>query len=154
MNALVRQIAALSVLWAMCELLLPEGRYQPVVRMTASLLVISALLTTVSGWLGQETNVQPVFSMRVQQAAEEAYQRTAVTAMANQLEHYCVRMAQRAGYQAQAVVYMTMDGALAQVQLTLGQSEAPFLSPTELRGVLAEQLNVAEMCIQLTVEEL
>lgn len=154
MNALVRQVAVLSALWAMCELLLPEGKHQAMVRMTASLLMMSALLGTVSGWLGRENADQPVLSMRIQQTTEETYQRTALTAMANQVRGYCVRMAARAGYQADAVVYMTMDGSLEKVLLTLEEKDQPLISPEELRNALAAQLGVGEQRVQLSVEDI
>lgn len=141
---LIRQIAVLSVLWALCELILPDGKYQQMVRMTASLLVMTALMSTVSGWLGKAQTSQPVMSLRLQQAAEDSYQRTALTAMANQMERYCVQMAQRAGYQASAVVWLTMDGALERVQLTIGQPQAPLISAAEMLQTLAQQLGVAE----------
>lgn len=141
---LIRQIAVLSVLWALCELILPDGKYQQMVRMTASLLVMTALMSTVSGWLGKAQPSQPVMSLRLQQAAEDSYQRTALTAMANQMERYCVQMAQRAGYQASAVVWLTMDGALERVQLTIGQPQAPLISAAEMLQTLAQQLGVAE----------
>ena len=153
MNALARQVAILSALWAMCELLLPEGKHQAMVRMTASLLMMSALLGTVSGWLGRENDARPVLSMRIQQTSEETYQRAALTAMANQVRGCCVRMATRAGYQAEAVVYMTMDGALEKVLLTLNERDQPLISPEELRNALAARLGVGEQRVQLSVED-
>ncbi len=154
MNAFVRQIAVLSVLWAMCEMLLPDGKYQQMVRMTASLLVMSALLTTLGSWLGNAHQpAQTAMTVKVQQAAHDTYRRTALTAMANQLESYCVRIAQRAGYQAGVVVCLTMDGALDHVQLVVNQKDGALLLPGELAAVLADQLNVEEERIRLSVEE-
>ena len=144
MNMLIRQIAVLSVLWALCEMILPDGKYQQMVCMTASLLVMTALMSTISGWLGKAQPSQPVMSLRLQQAAEDSYQRTALTAMANQLERYCVQWANRAGYQASAAVWMTMDGALDHIQLTIGQPQAPLISAAELAQTLAQQLGVEE----------
>lgn len=152
MNALIRQIAVLSVLWALCELILPDGKYQQMVRMTASLLVMTALLSTVSGWLGNAPPAQTVMSVKVQQEAEETYQRTALTAMANQIERYCVQMAQRAGYQASAAVWLTMNGALDHASLVLDEPETALVSPGELLSLLAEQLGVEEERIRLSVE--
>ena len=154
MNAFVRQIAVLSVLWAMCEILLPDGKHQHMVRMTASLLVMTALLTTVSGWLGRQPPAQSTMTFRMQQAAQDTYQRTALTAVANQLESYCVRMAQRAGYEAAASVALTMDGALEYVRLNLNQPSHTLLSPAELCQTLARQLGVEESRIQLSTEGL
>ena len=152
MSAFVRQIAVLSVLWAMCELLLPEGRQQRMVRMTASLLVMAALLSTVGSWLGSARSAQPAMTQTVQQTAEDTYRRTALVAFANQLESYCVRMAQRAGYQAGAEVYLTLDGELDHVKLTLNQPEAALISSARLAQTLSQQLDVDEQRIWLSVE--
>ena len=152
MNAFVRQITVLSVLWAVCELLLPDGKHQQMVRMTASLLVMTALLTTASQWLGVERSAQPAMTGIVHQVSEDTYQRTALTALANQLENYCVRMAQRAGYQANAAVYLTMEGSLDHVQLAVTDAPGVLLSSGELRQMLAQQLGVEEERIWLSVE--
>ena len=45
MDAFVRQLAVLSVLWSLSELLLPEGRLQKMARMTVSVLVMAALVS-------------------------------------------------------------------------------------------------------------
>ena len=152
MNSLIRQITALSVLWTVCELLLPEGKYQPMVRMTASLLVMTALMTTIAGWLGHALQDVPAITLAVQQASENAYQRTALTAAANQLENWCVRMAEKAGYQASAAVYLTLDGALDHVQMAVRPSEHPLMTTERLAGVLAEQLGVSREQILLSEE--
>lgn len=152
MNTLIRQIAVLSVLWTLCELLLPEGRHHQMVRMTASLLVMTALLTTVGSWLGTESYASPVMSTAMQQAAEEAYQRTALAAAANQLETWCRRMAERAGYQASAAVYLTLDGAVDHVQLVIHPSEHPLMTAARLANTLAEQLGMEHEQIRLSVE--
>ena len=154
MNAFVRQIAVLSVLWSLCEMLLPDGKYQQMVRMTASLLVMTALLTTLGGWLGNiHPPAQAAMTVKLHQTAKETYQRTALTAMANQLESYCVHMAQRAGYQAGAVVCLTVDGQLDHVELMLKKQNAALLPSRELTAVLADQLGVEQERIRLSVEE-
>ena len=152
MNAFVRQIAVLAVLWAVCELLLPDGKHQQMVRMTASLLVMTALLTTVNNWLGGAQNVQPVMTVAMQQAAEDTYQRTALAAMANQVQGYCERMAEHAGYEASAAVYLMRDGKLDHVQLVLNQPEHALMSADRLARTLANQLGVEEERIRLSVE--
>ena len=153
MNGLVRQIAVLSMLWAVCELLLPDGKQHQMVRMAASLLIMIALLTTVRGWLGQPADAQPVMTLRVQQASEETYRRSALTAAANQLESWCVNLAWRAGYQAKAAVWLTMEGETQRISLVLQPSSAALLEPEALRQTLAQQLGVDESCILLSVEE-
>lgn len=152
MNALVRQIAVLSVLWAVCELLLPDGKHQQMVRMTASLLVMTALLATVSSWLGGAQSARPVMTAVVHKAAQDTYQRTALTAMANQIQSYCERMAERSGYRAEAAVYLTLDGRLDHVQLMLDQPETALVSAERLCRTLAQQLGVEEERIRLSVE--
>ena len=152
MNALVRQIAVLSVLWAVCELLLPDGKHQHMVRVTASLLVMTALLTTVNGWLGSVSDAQPTMMTVVQQTADNTYRRTALTAMANQIQNYCERMASRAGYLANAAVYLNMEGAVDHVNLTIHQQEGPMVSAERLAGMLADQLGVDREQIRLSVE--
>ena len=52
--------------------------------------------------------------------------------MATQLENWCVRAAGRAGYEARASVWLTRDGALEKVQLSLDDAEAPLPLPPSL----------------------
>lgn len=152
MNAFIRQIAVLSVLWALCEWLLPDGKHQQMVRMTASLLVMTALLSTVNSWLGGIPHSEPVMTAVIRQTAEESYRRTALTAAANQLQGYCTNLAQRAGYQADVTVFLTMDGELDHVLIGLDQPQTALVQPEELKRALAEQLNVNEACIRISVE--
>lgn len=153
MNALVRQIAVLSVLWAMCELLLPDGKHRHVVRMTASLLVMAALVSTAGGWIQWGEAARPAISAAVHHTAEDTYLRTALTAMANQAKGYCERLAHRAGYEARAEVYLSMSGALEHVQLVLKPLGAPLAAPEELAAMLAGQLGAPEERIRISVEE-
>ena len=51
MNAFIRQMAVLSVLWAFCEMLLPEGRQRRAVRLTVSLMMAASLLSSLSALL-------------------------------------------------------------------------------------------------------
>ncbi len=50
MDAFVRQLAVLSVLWSLSELLLPEGRLKKMARMTVSVLVMAALVSGLGSW--------------------------------------------------------------------------------------------------------
>jgi len=154
MNTLVRQVAVLSVLWALCELLLPDGRYQRMVRLTASLLVMAALLSTVGDWLGLQQNARPAAAAQLQQTSEKEYLRTALAAAANQLESWCVKMAKRAGYQAQACVWLQMDGGLDHIELVLENAGGAFLSPGELRAAMAEALGTQTERIRISPEGL
>lgn len=144
MNAFVRQLAVLSILWALCELLLPSGRQQPLVRMTASVLVITALLSTVGQWLGQASHqAAPALIQQADQSWTQSYRRAAVTAAANQLKRYCEHLAQRAGYEAEATVFLTLEGTLERAEVTVN-AQAPLLSAPELRQELARRLGVEE----------
>ncbi len=141
MDAFVRQLAVLSVLWSLSELLLPEGRLQKMARMTVSVLVMAALI---SG-LGNLMNIQvesalPVVSDAA--AVGESYARAAVSAAANQAEGYCVRLARRAGYEARAAVYLTMEGAVDHIDLWLMPGEAPLLDAEEVARTIADELAV------------
>lgn len=153
MNALIRQIAALSVLWAICEMLLPGRKYQQMVRMTAGLLVMASLASTVFSWLDKSPEAQPVMTVRFRQNAQESYQRAALTAAANQMRSLCERLADRAGYQASATVYLRMDGSVEYVQLTLKAKPQVLIPADELKKRLAQQLGVEEECIRFSMEE-
>ena len=122
------------------------------VRMTASLLIMTALITTVNGWLGGAQSAKPVMAAAVQQTAEDSYRRTALTAAANQVQGYCERMAERAGYRAAAAVYLTMEGTLDHVQLVLNRPEQVLVSADRLARELAEQLGAEHDQIRLSVE--
>lgn len=141
MNAWVRQLAALSVLWTVCEMLLPEGRQQ-MARMAMGVLAMTALLTTL-GNAATQTRVlpaAPAFSEAAVQAAQDSYRRAALTAAANQTGAYCERMAKRAGYTASAAVTLRMDGGVEEIQLVLDTPQAPLLTPSQLIQTIAEQL--------------
>ena len=153
MNTLVRQLAVLSVMWAVCEMLLPDGKQQQMVRMTASLLIMTALLTTVRGWLGQPQTAQPAMTIRIQRSAEDMYLTTALTAVANQLENWCVNFSQRAGYQAKAAVWLSLDGGVDHIDLSLLSSQTAVIPADELQQMMAGQLGVEINRIRLWVEE-
>ncbi len=51
MNAFVRKLVALSTVWAFCELLLPDGKMQKMVRITVSLLMMLSLVSAISALL-------------------------------------------------------------------------------------------------------
>ena len=153
MNGFVRQIAVLSVLWTVCEMLLPDGKQQHMVRVTASLLIMTSLVTTAHSWLGRTEPSRTAMALRVQQVSEDTYRQTALQAAANQLENLCETTARRAGYRSSAAVYLTLDGALDHLSLTLEPCDTALVSPAELRGALAQMLDVREDCVWLLVEE-
>lgn len=140
MNAFVRQMAALSVLWALCELLLPEGRAQQAVRLTAGVLVMTALLMSAGRLMEQRLPALTALAPQVQQATSASYGETALRSAANQVKADCQRLAQRAGYQAEAKAFLTMDGAVEQIQLSLIPTETPpLMTETALKEMLAQR---------------
>lgn len=152
MDAFVRRLAVLSVLWALAELLLPEGGQQRLARMTVSALVMAALLSALGG-LG-DLRIEAGQPAMAQAAAptEEGYLRAALSAAANQLETYCAGFARRAGYPAQAAVWLTHEGAVDRVELRLKPAEAPLLSPQELAQALAAELGLPPDAVRLAGE--
>ena len=81
MNAFVRQLAVLSVLWSVCELLLPEGRQQQMVRAAVGVLVMTALLGTMGRILSGSMEI-PAWSAQIAETGTYRYRQTALTAMA------------------------------------------------------------------------
>lgn len=147
MKELIRQTAVLSTLWALCELILPQGGSQRLVRLTAGILMLTALLGTAGRAFDQAASLETALTISMQRASSEVYQRTALMAMANQLQGYCERMARRAGYAAQAEAALCMDGSLDHVRVKL--SGNGLIPPAELRLRLAQQLNTQEERIWL-----
>lgn len=77
MDAFVRQLAVLSVLWSLSELLLPEGRLQKMARMTVSVLVMAALISGLGNLMNlQVESALPAVSDAA--AVGESYVRAAV----------------------------------------------------------------------------
>lgn len=152
MNAFVRRTAVLSVIWAVCEMLLPEGRTQKMVRMTAGLLVMSAVLGSVGTMLGQKV-VLPAWSQETVQAGEENYRRIVLKSMANQTAAYCKRFAEQAGYSAEAAVWLQQSGKLEKVELTIRTEKKPLITEKELLLGLSRMLNVPQELIRLIAAE-
>ena len=148
MNHFVRQLAVLSVLWSLCELLMPQGRQQLAVRMTMAVFVMTALMSSVGALLGQPAH-WPAWTERTGNAAQQSYQRTYLRVMANQVENYCVRQAQKAGYEAAATVWLNMDGGLEGISLRLQETERVLMSRKELVQHLTQMLEAGSECIQL-----
>ncbi len=145
MNGFVRQLTVLAALWALCELLLPQGRQQQMVRLAVSLMVMIALVSSLGQLLGSVRETDwPVLS--VAQPVEEAtgYQRIALTSLANQAEQLCLRAARKAGYQAQAVVYLRTDASLERVELYLSrEATPPLMDEAALADTIAQLLSAA-----------
>jgi hypothetical protein len=148
MNAFVRRLSAIAMVWAVCEMLLPDGKQQQMVRMTAGLLVLTSLLSAFGQWLGEPADV-PAWNHEVTQAAETNYRRTVLSAWANQLAAYCERCAEAAGYGAQAQVWLQEDGALECISLRLQEKQKPLISHRELAKRIAQLLQVDQQQIVL-----
>ncbi|MEG0047765.1 MAG: stage III sporulation protein AF [Clostridia bacterium] len=154
MNAFVRQLAVLSMLWSFCELLLPDGKQQKMVRMTVSVLVMAALLTALHGLIQTGTAALPTLAAETQTVSTLSYAQHALTALANNAESFCVRLAKKAGYAATAAVYLRENGALDHVELCLnapqGSAPPPLLTREEVAEVIAEQLkaNLSEVWLK------
>ena len=157
MNAFVRQIAVLSVLWSLCELLLPEGRQQKMARMTVSILVMAALISAVSGLLGAQVQPAglPALAQTVEEAGAQSYARIALQAAANQTERFVTSLARKAGYSARAVAAFRPDGALDHVGLWLERDPdaPPLMDETRLAEAVAGRLNVPSSLIRLKGNE-
>ena len=129
MNAFIRQMAVLSVLWAFCEMLLPEGRQRRAVRLTVSLMMAASLLSSLSALL--PTAAEPsreTFAFFQQGGGNEPARRLALQSAAREAEAFLVRLAGRAGYDAQGKVWLNMDGALFQAEVMLSPREGQSLS--------------------------
>jgi len=148
MNAFVRKLAVLSVLWSVVELLLPDGKQQPMIRMTMGVLVMTALIAQAGQWLGTVDGM-PAWSVQAVQTTETAYRQTALRSLANQIEEYCVRQAQRAGYRARAGVWLRQDGSIERISLSLEKEETALMQEQELCSHLARQLQTPLECIHL-----
>lgn len=152
MSAFVRQLAVLSLLWSFCELLMPEGRQQRLVRMTVGLMVMAALISALSGLLGGVQAVEwPSQTVFQQNEAKAEPELVYLRSVANQARQYCLRLAQKAGYQAEANVYLRRDGSLERVELKLATAEGStvWLDEQALREQLAQAFEVEPALIHI-----
>lgn len=152
MNAFIRRMAVLSVLWAFCEMLLPEGRQRRAVRLTVSLMMAAALLSSVTALLPASAKpVQESFAFFQQSGGSAAAGRLALQAAAREAETFLVRLAEKAGYDAQGRVWLSTDGALYQAEVTLSPREGQtlLLTADQLRQQIAQTLQVEESRITM-----
>ena len=142
MNAFVRQLAVLAGLWALCGLLLPEGRQQRMVHMAVSLMVMAALIGTLDVLLGNMRATEwPALAVHQAAAPISGYDRIALTSIANQASSLCSRTARKAGYEADAVVYLRTDGSLEGVELRLKRGlQPPLITEDALCEAVAKLL--------------
>lgn len=150
MNALIRQIAVLAVLWTVCELLVPEGRLQQMVRMTVSVLVMTALLSTAGELFQTQPSAAPTLAQQAAHSSSHSYRRIALQAAANQLAAFCTRFASRAGYGAQVSVYLTDSGMPERIDMQLS-AHSPLMNTNKLVQKLADQLEIETERIHLSI---
>ncbi len=175
MGGFLRQVISLSGLWALAELLLPEGSLHKAARLCMSLITMAVLLVSmvdlVSGWLNTSLpeDAMEGLGALAQQSAEAApaaatgagYVEAYLTAQANQAENLCLRMARQAGYQARAAVYLRQDGGLERMQVQLlgpapgpeGTRATPLLAAAELRTALAKAFGAEESQVNVSEGE-
>ena len=139
MNGFIRQMAVLSVLWSLCELLLPEGRAHKAARMTASVLARTALLAGAGRLMRTSLPELSVLAPRMQQAAAQTYQETALQSAANQVRDDCRRLAERAGYQGWFTAYITLEGRIDHIEGCLTALKTPIQTQEELRQLLEQR---------------
>jgi len=153
-KAFVVRLVVLSVMWAVCEMLLPEGKTQQAVRFTASLLVMLSLLSFMAQLMDVKTapvSSGGIFTKAQVPPASKIYLRS----RANQIRDYITALCLRAGYESHIVVYLTVDGALERVDMKLWTKEGnqPLLSGTELGKWIAEALGTKEETLKMQWEE-
>jgi len=164
MGMFLRQIIALSALWALSELLMPEGGISSMARLVISLLVMAVLMTSaidaLNGWAGVEVSVTQSLGAAALESAEEMQQRTEagyaqayLRSLANQAEDTCVRMAKGAGYAADTAVYLRDDGSLERIDLRVRHplygGTQPLISAEDLRQRIAEAFMADLSCVKL-----
>lgn len=147
MNALIRQVVVLAVLWAVCELLLPTGNLQQMVRMTVSALVLTALISTAAQALHSFSPMPPLMQQATV-ATSATYQQTVLRSAANQLANYCRRLASSGGYEADVMVWLTEEGGIDSIELSLMESQ-PLIKPNALAEIIAAQLDISRQQIHL-----
>lgn len=147
MNALIRQVVVLAVLWAVCELLLPAGSLQQMVRITVSALVLTALLSTAGEVLQSRTPSQPL-ARQAAALSSSVYRHTVLRSAANQAAAYCERLASRAGYEADITVWLTEEGCMDTVELAL-EERTPLMTADALMEMLAQRLDIGMDQIRL-----
>lgn len=155
MNGFIQCMVVLSVLWAFCEMLLPSGKTRQMALFVVSLMLMLSLLGSVTELLRQEparTAYQPVL-VRAQDSPNG--RRIYLQAIANQLRTYTIGQANRAGYSAEATVYLTVDGMLERMELTLWKRDEkpPLMTGMSLAQTLARTLEIPPETIRLSVEE-
>lgn len=152
MNGFVVRLVVLSAMWAVCEMLLPDGKTRQAVRFVVSLLVMLSLLAFMSEAMNVEAvpaASDAIFAKGQDSCAEEIFLRS----RANQIRDYVAALCHRAGYEAEVTVYLTRDGAPERIELTLWtrDGQQPLMNGAELGQSIRTALQVEESV--LTMEE-
>lgn len=155
MNGFVVRLVVLSVMWAVCEMLLPEGKTRQAVQFVVSLLVMLSLLAFMDETLKAQippAEEKAIFAEGPESCAGRIYLRS----RANLLRDYVVALSKRAGYEAEATVYLTMDGAPERIELTLWtrDGQPPLMNGTELGQSIRTALQLEEKVLQITEKAL
>lgn len=152
MNAFVRQLAALSALWSLCEWLSPSGGQRKMVRFAVSLLVMAALVSAVREALCRASAPEwPSMPVLAEGVESDGLTRIAVQSAANQVWRYCEGVARKAGYEAAGQALLREDGSLEKVCLRLTPSgeRPPLVDAEGLRDRLARALETEPERVQI-----
>lgn len=151
MNGFVVRLVVLSVMWAVCEMLLPEGKTRQAVRFVVSLLVMLSLMAFMGEALKAET-FAPEDTMVFTAGQDSCAGRIYLRSRANQTRDYVAALCRRAGYEADVTVYLTMDGATERIELTLWtrDGQEPLMNGTELGQSIREALLLEERALRIT----
>lgn len=155
MNGFVVQLVVLSALWAFCEMLVPEGKIRRMAQFTVSLMIMLALLSSAIQLAGRELPQAGSLPVLAETSARGDSRRIYLQARANQLRSYVIGQGRRAGYRADATVYLTGNGALERMELTLWKQKEgpPLMTGTALAETLARTLEIPPEKICLVMED-
>ncbi len=165
MGSFLRGVVALGAVWALSELLLPEGGSQRAVRLILSLMVMTVLVGALSDGLSQLTGeMRPSMTESLGLAATQGYQqnqarqqqtytRTYLRSLANQAEAVCIRMGSGAGYALTAQVFLHESGGLERIDLklkgVLREGSPPLMTPEALRQAITKAFQTEDFRVRL-----
>lgn len=156
MNGFVVRLVVLSALWALCDMLVPEGKIRRMAQFTVSLMMMLSLLGSAAQLLGQELPDAGSLPVLAETSPKGDSGRIYLQARANQLRSYAIGQGERAGYRADATVYLTGEGALERMELTLWKQKEgpPLMTGTALAETLARTLQISpeKICLQMGEE--
>jgi hypothetical protein len=155
-NGFVVRLAVLSVLWAFCEMLLPEGKSRRMVQFIVSLMMMLSLIGFTADLLGREAPHAGNMPVLAETSPGVEGRRIFLQARANQLRSYAIGLGERAGFRTDATVYMQENGAVERMELTLWKREngPPIMTGTALAETLARTLDILPEKVVLRTEGL